>query len=228
MSVQLLERNVDRVMLIDDDAAVRHMYRYPVEELNLLPEEVSGPIWEVDDFIGSLSVGHDAVVCDYHLTMKNYSPVNGDVIVSKLYKRHMPAILCSRLSSVAEKVRALRRFIPVILAPQELSDETVLEGFAICLREFDGIFSGERRPWRTLVRVESCVSVNNDMLNLGVVVPGWNPHVVIACNVRRQDNAIFRDVEAVLHRGDLFRGFAQVNIGCEREQDVYIIDWTAD
>lgn len=228
MSLQLLERHVDRVMLIDDDAAVRHMYRYPVEELNLRPEEVEGPIWHVDDFVSSLSSGRDAVVCDYHLTMKNYSPVDGDVIVAKLYEKHMPAILCSRWAAVAEKVRGLRRYIPVILDPQELSDDSVREGFATCIREFEGVFSSDRRPWRTLVRVESCVKVSDDVLNLGIVVPGWNPHLVISCDVGRKTSAVFRNVESALDHGDLFRGYAQVNIGCEREQDLYIIDWAVE
>ncbi|MBR8034713.1 response regulator [Burkholderia vietnamiensis] len=228
MSLQILESNVDRVMLIDDDEAVRQMYRYPVEELDLVPEEVSGPIRQVDEFLGTLRAGHDAVVCDYHLTMKNYSPVDGDVIVAKLYRRCMPAILCSRYSAVAEKVRALRRFIPVILEPQQLSDESVREGFATCLREFSGDFSGERRPWRTLVRVERCVRVNNETLSLGVVVPGWNPHVAITCDVARQDSMVFDVIESTLGHGDIFRGYAQVNLGCDREQDLYITEWSVE
>ncbi|MGS0971546.1 hypothetical protein ACVCIH_30635 [Burkholderia glumae] len=215
-------------MLIDDDEAVRQMYRYPVEDLDLIPQEVDGPIRQVDDFLESLSRRHDAVVCDYHLTVKNYSPVDGDVIVAKLYRRNMPAILCSRYAAVAEKVRARRRFIPVILEPQQLSDESVRDGFAVCVREFGGSFSRERRPWRTLIRIERCSQVNNEILSLGVVVPGWNPHTVISCDVSRSENEIFSAIESTLNRGDFFRGYARVNLGCEREQDLYISEWSVD
>lgn len=226
MSLALADRIINTVRLIDDDAHVRAGYSYCVEDLNIAAEEISGPITDCGRLINLFDQNHDAVICDFNLKTKNYSTHNGDEIVSSLYARKIPAVLCTRWASdLPEPVRHRRRQIPVVLTPNDLTSESLREAFSICINEFSGEFSVLRRPWRTLVRVEGGEDVGGGHFRLNVVIPAWNPSIGLTFVVPTTGNAALSSI-CKQATSDIVRIFGQVNLGAEKEEDIYIDGWS--
>ena len=154
MSLTLLNKNIERVRLIDDDEDVRRGYIPHVEDMNLAINEEMGPIHDLGSLLATIH-GQDAVICDFNLKVKNYSSINGDEIVSGLYKSNIPAVLCTRNQPhLNEAIRRKRRYIPVVLSPNKMTHETIIHAFETCIAEFQGVFAAPRRPWRTMLRIE--------------------------------------------------------------------------
>jgi hypothetical protein len=227
LSLQLSDRVIERVHLIDDDPHVRHGYRYSVEDLELNADEVTGPIGSFDELLRSFDTTRDAAICDFQLTTKNYSNHNGDELVSRLYSRNIPAVLCTRWAGhLPDQVRYRRRSIPVVLNPSELSSDSIAEAFNTCTKEFAGNFADSRRPWRTLIRVESCERAGTTQLRLNVIIPAWDPQVGLTFVVPATDSDAIRHISERIGDGDVIRAFGQVNLGAETPDDLYIDQWT--
>lgn len=227
MSLALVDRTINTVRLIDDDASVRAGYRYSVEDLNIAAEEITGPITDFQGLISLFDRTHDAVICDFNLKTKNYSARNGDEIVSSLYAMQIPAVLCTRWAGdLPEPVRHRRRQIPVVLSPNDLSSDSLRDAFEVCVNEFSGEFSVLRRPWRTLVRVEGGEELGGGYFRLNVVIPAWNPSIGLTFVVPTLGNDVLSKICAQVTQQDIVRVFGHVNLGAEKEEDIYIDAWS--
>lgn len=226
MSLALKDRTVERVHLIDDDPTVRGMYKYSVEDLDLSVDEISGPIASFAALLDLFDQSRDAVICDLNLKTKNYSADNGDVIVSSLYRRRIPALLCTRWAGhLSDEVRYRRREIPVVLNPTDLSPEAIANAFQICAQEFTGVFSRERRPWRTLIRVESGERAGAGHHRLDVVIPAWDPEVALSFVVPSDGSSAIAEICGRVSEGQTIRVFGNVNLGAASPDDIYIDSW---
>ena len=129
--------------------------------------------------------------------------------------RRRPAVLCTAWEEAGvDEIRLFRRNIPCLLKPDELDPESFRRALELCIEEFEGHFRPSRYPSRTLVRVEDM-----DQDNAYVVLPGWNPQEVIRLTLR----AISPDVRAYVKVGA--RLHAHVNIGAERQEELYFDLW---
>ncbi|WP_186105604.1 hypothetical protein [Burkholderia gladioli] len=225
MSLQLIDRVIERVTLIDDDPSVRAGYRLHVEDLNLSSDEIEGPIGNVDDFIENLKKGANGIICDYHLKSRLYSQVDGDVLVSKMYQSKLPVVLCTRWDDAAASIRSRRRYIPIILKPDDLSDKSLRDAFETCVNEFRGVFAEQRRPWKALVRIESARAIAGDGFRLSVIVPAWDSSCGVEVDVVKGENSLFEGLVDDVLAGGIGRAFAQVNLGAESADDLFFSDW---
>lgn len=216
-------REISRVFLIDDDPTVREGYDEILYDLNVNKCEIV-KIPSLQDLISKSDL-HDGYVCDFQLTNTKYSPVNGDIIVSQLYKSKIPAVLCSRNAEMASTVRNLRHAIPCILDARDLNGDNVVTAFSTCIKEFSGKFAKHRRPWPTLVRIESIVLQTPEFSRVAVVVPGWDPHTMIEIDLMRAEMPFYENVIQTLAQGELFRLKASVNLDADGLKDIYIKDW---
>ena len=217
------DRNISRIFLVDDDPAIRGGYEDAIESLGVQTQDV-----ELVSSLGSLldmAGVNDGFVCDFHLNHSTYSPVNGDVIVSNLYERKIPAILCSRDAEAAHSVRGVRQSIPCILTARDFSPESVMRGFSECIKEFSGEFSKGRRPWEALIRFESLISVSGDGARVLLAIPGWDSDTIFEVDVFKRDIPFFDKLVGVLKAGDIFRCMSRVNLGADEMKDIYIKDW---
>ena len=164
MLAEIADTSIRRVRIVDDEQSVRDAYEYLVEELELEPIAVEGPL---------------------------------------------PAL---------DEIRPSRRFIPVMLRPDELDPASLVQGFQRCIDEFKGTFQSNRRPWRTLVRIEE---IDMDRQCLYLVVPGWNRNEVIRLRTSDLPKEIFERI------GDQKRFHAQINIGAEGSEELYFERWEA-
>lgn len=216
-------REISRVFLIDDDPDVREGYDGILYDLNVRKEEVT-KIRNVAELI-KFSDWHDGYVCDFQLTNTMYSPINGDVIVSSLYEKKIPAVLCSRNAEMVSSVRSLRHSIPCILDARDLNGDNVVAAFSTCIKEFSGTFSRQRKPWPALVRIENIVISGDGFARVAVVVPGWDPQTMIEIDVYPHQQEFYQLMVDTLNGGDIFRAMAKVNLDAEGLKDIYIKDW---
>jgi hypothetical protein len=221
MTLQLADISIDRVYIIDDDPNAREAYAYSVEDLNLQAVLAEGPLPALGEFIEHTRNSAEAAICDYKLNIRNYAAFDGAQSVTLLYQSQFPVILCTRYEIASiDEMRPYRRYIPVLLKPDELSPDNLIQGFERCIGEFRGEFRPQRRPWRTLVRVDS---VDYERSNLYIVVPGWDLNQVVSLHL---DDVPPIVRECVSRNQDRFH--ASVNIGAEGYEDLYFEAWETD
>lgn len=228
MSLALSDRTIERVCLVDDKEEVRAMYRYHVEDLSLTPNEVTGPIQSFEALISTFDAKRDAVISDFQLTSANYARQTGDWLVSRLYQKQIPAVLCTRWSGsgLPEEVRFRRRQIPVVLSPTDLHPDSIRSAFNLCTEEFSGRFSKVRKPWRALIRIEGAEANGSSHFRLAIVVPSWDPNIGLSYLVPNDAGEVLQRIAQRVSKGEIVRAFGQVNLGADSDIDVYIDEWT--
>lgn len=222
MALQLSNTRIERVLIVDDDENVRSSYEDPIVDCNLEPQSESGPIRSLQSYVESVVAnGVQAAICDHHLKKRDYSIVNGAELIAKFYQNRFPALLCTRWGDAQpEEIRRYRRFIPVLLSPDELDPESICGGLETCVREFDGELAVSRRPWRSMVRLEDFDPAVGPQQRVYVVIPSWNPNHVVTLFVENIPRPILETFVAGTNRV-----FASVNIGAESESELYFENW---
>lgn len=224
--MQVSDRRITKVSLIDDNPGVRASYRLQIEDMGLEAVEVRDPIRDVEHLLSSFDPISEGVICDFQLTARDYAPTNGGELASRIFLKGVPVILCSRYDDLAISVRRLRHLIPAIVDPNALTEETVQAAFTRCVNEARGVYTADRRPRRTLVRVETAEELDRERLRLGIVLSGWRPGVAMHIDVLRSDAPeAFQRVLAEVATADGSYLTAKVNLGAEHPNDLYFRDW---
>jgi hypothetical protein len=215
--VKISGREIRLVRIIDDDKQFRDSLADTVAEAHLEPVQESGPLGALSDFADRTARTAHAALCDHHLRRKNYySTFNGAEAVSALYKRQIPALLCTRWDQAnIEEIRGFRRFVPVLLKPSEIDPDSVVRGLAYCIDEFNGRFRQNRRPSRALVRVEDL-----DKQLVYIVVPAFAPDEVIRIFASDLPGGIKKAIE-----NGQRRFHAQVNLGADSHDQLFLESW---
>jgi CheY-like chemotaxis protein len=228
MSLKFGTREINNVEVVDDSPSARESLRYHLEELPVEANEVAGNITDVDSFIKTFDRTHSAVICDYNLTPKNYSKLNGDEIVSGLYKLSVPAVLCTKFHKyLPEPIRRRRRFIPVIIVPEDVEGAKLVSAFETCVSEFNGQFTAVRKPWRTVIRIEGgTLSDSAQYVQVNAVIPEWDSSSFIAFEWKIDQNRALQKVRDGILNGDVVRIFATVNVGANETNDLYVDEWS--
>ena len=220
--MQIEGTNLDRIAIVDDDKAVRDGYEDVVSELRLTPVAEEGPLPSFQEYLDILHTRADAAICDHHLKVKMYAQFNGAELVAGWYEREFPAILCTRFDRTdINDLRPRRKYIPILLNPQEMNPDTLLSGIEQIVREFKGEFKSIRKPWRTLIRIEE-VGADSNAGIIYVVVPAWDSKKVIS--LRLSD--LPSHVQDIVAPGR--RLHAQVNTGAESDIDLYFDSWETE
>jgi len=215
--MQVLSRRVDRVAIVDDDEFARESWAFTIEDADLEGVGEEGPLPSIDEFTAHVADTADAVVCDWQLKVSNYAQYNGEQLVASLYQSGIPALLCTRWDKArVDEIRSYRQYIPVLMRPDELNPDSLVDGLSTAIAELDGELQPERRPWRTLVRV---VEVYEDEGRAYVEIPAWPLSEIIT--LRLPDIPV--PIRQLMAAGS--RCHAKVNIGAERSEDLYFLDW---
>jgi hypothetical protein len=210
--------NLKSLAVIDDDATVRESYRHVANLARLEPQVWSSRIVNPLNRILANGLGADAALSDYQLTQSGYASFNGADLVAGLYKRNTPAVLCTRFDRAAiDTIRPLLRWIPVVLAPNELDPGSLMRSLRIAADELSGMFVSERRPWRSQVHFLYRDDVNNDAYF--VELPGWSRSETLKVRLSK----LPPDVAARVRDG--YRTFARANLGTEDVERIYLDEW---
>jgi len=219
MALNLAGKQVDTIKIIDDDDDVRETLSWTVEDANLTPIEVPGPLDALNEFIQKSIEEADAAICDHKLTKGSYATFNGAMAVAGFYSKKFPALLCTAYSKVdIITIRKFREFIPILIESDKVNPDNIAEGLEACINELKGKFSQIRKSWETLIRVED---VFRDTISetFDVILPGWNSREII----RLQLDMIPHQYRDKIQPG--FRFHAKVNKGAEDQSDLYFKDF---
>jgi CheY-like chemotaxis protein len=214
MSLQIADREIQNVLVVEDNSDARESYQYTLEDMELEPVLEAGPLGTLEAYIATIG-RYDAAICDHHLTESGYAHFTGARLVAEMNRRRQPAVLCTTWEgAVVDEIRRFRRNIPCLLKPGELDPESFRRALKQCIDEFDGCFLPSRYPSRTLVRVEEV-----DDANAYVILSGWNPEEVIRLTLK----TISPEMHPYLKAGARLHSY--VNIGAERQEELYFDQW---
>lgn len=209
--------SIQRVSIVDDMIEARETLLDEFRGL-LDAHALTGPFDSAESLIAAVKQYGDAAICDHHL-IANYAPCSGAVVVARLYDSRYPAVLRTMYGKAdVDLIRLHRRNIPVLMPPTDFEPDSFLRAWETCQREFAGEYAPDRRPWRTLVRIED-VAEDGVLPVVYVIIPGWNSREVI-----RLPRALFpTPLHSVVRAGERF--FAQVNKGAESQEELYFTDF---
>ena len=216
MALEILGKTVDKTLIIDDQPEAREIFAETLEEVSLTPLPDSGPLGEADAYLKkSIEGPANAALCDQFLHHRNYARFDGTELLKRFYENCFPAVLCTQYDELLDDIRSYRRWIPSLQRPHEMDGDGFLAGVRECLTEFAGGFRPAREPWRTQIKV---VDVREEEKRFFIEIPAWSSTVV---PLKYQGVPAF--ITAELREG--WRCRANVNLGAEALQDLYVCDW---
>jgi len=219
MSLILDGRHIEDVGVIDDSEDGRQTLSEELEDTDydFRPLPFTGPFQNVDELFGALAQRTQAVICDHRLSTRNFAPFTGAEVVSRCYREHFPSVLTTTYSGIGveiARIRLYRRYIPTLLTFSEATPDAIIKGWETCILEFRGHFRPSRKPWRTLVRVADKDDDYKEPI-LSVVIPAWNSDEKVSLLLSNVPD----DLQPHMTPGARF--YARVNIGAERQEDLY-------
>lgn len=215
MALVLSGTNISRVGVVDDSEDTRETISDELQDAHVEPRPFDGPFGTLNELIDTVTAGVDAVVCDHHLTPRNYAPCTGAEAVATWYASHFPAVLVTRYEKAEiEGIRRFRRSIPTLIPSDEANPDTIVKGFEVCIEEFNGRFIAPRKPWTNMFRVDD-VDESSRPAQVYVVIPGWQSDEAIRLTLDMFPEALREYVKPDE------RFFAVMNIGAQSQEDLY-------
>lgn len=221
---RILERLVERVLVVDDDPAERRGHTWLLEDGHFEPVPEDGPL-DGDPLKYAQRAALDgsdvqAALCDQRLGIRaNYATYLGSDIVRAWYHMSFPAVLCTRWEDAAiNDIRPLRRWIPALLNYDDLHEDpdNFVRACEECVHEFDVGFRAHREPWRAQIVV---ADVDDERRHFWFEVPSWEQSTLIRYRAEDVPEEIRESLQVD------YRLFAQVNLGAERHEDLYFDRW---
>ncbi|WP_147392097.1 hypothetical protein [Amnibacterium setariae] len=210
---------ISRIKVIDDNPDVRQDIALQVELLNRSVVEETGPLGSLDDYL-SRPQNADAAISDHQLKPSGYASFDGADLVASWYRVGFPAILCTSYERASvDRLRSLRRWLPVVLGPNDLDPDGLLEGIRLVQREIHGRFTPQRKPRRALIRFTEYLPDTNVIL---AKVPGWSAEAV-DIRVIELPEQWRTDPRRLEGR----RVFATANLEAQRFEDLYVTGWNS-
>ncbi|MBI2282445.1 MAG: hypothetical protein HYU71_01920 [Bacteroidetes bacterium] len=215
MAITLIDREITKIHVIDDDKDSRESYGLTVEEISVETVLQNDHVENVDNYLLTMG-GHDAVVSDHHLKKSSsYFPENGAHFISRCYEKHIPSVLVTKYETASyHEIRPFKKKIPVVLTPEQFNPDTLLSALQECINEFKGNLSQTRKTWRTLIRFDDV-----EEQSAKIILPSWN---------RNQGINLSMDEIPVELRHLLkpdFRVYAYVNLDAEDQHELYFENW---
>jgi DNA-binding NarL/FixJ family response regulator len=218
MARNICGQEVSRVKIVDDDTSAREGMIITVKDADLEPLPDAGPLPQLREFVLRAKRGADAVLCDHSLMRADYASFNGAEAVASLYNQKCPAVLCTRWSPAdIDAMRCFIRFIPALIVSDDISPDTIVDGIGRCIAEFRNEPASSRKPWRTLIRVETVERDRRPAL-FYVAISGWDSKQIVRLPL---------DLIPLEHRLAIepdFRFYASVNKGAETAEALFFSD----
>jgi len=209
--------------VVDDDMANAEMLVYKLEDLEfhaqVAPEMAVSHLAQATSFL--VKQRPAAVVCDHRLRDGGFD-YDGAALVAGLNRSGIPAVLVTQYldQDMHTSIRRFRRHIPVVLARDAVSSQTLASGLMRVQREIAGDVDLSRRPHHVLLEVEHVDNQSGEQV-IDVTIDSWRPgHAV------RLPAALVPGPYRTALRRYAFL-YAQVNIGAEEAEDLFIddIEW---
>ena len=212
--IAICGRQIERAFIVDDEPEARDAYEYVMEDMDIRPYQVTEELSDLGSFISSIASA-DVVLCDFHLKKHSYAPYDGDKLVADFFQAGVPAALCTSIAEAPIR-RDHLRYIPGLVRTSSPKPAELLLAWERCLQELAGQLEPERRPWRTLVRVDD---IDQERHCFYAVVPSWD----VRTKVRIDNDNLPHDLRDLIEPGRRFH--ALVNTGSDSPRDLFFDSW---
>ncbi|MEE3719691.1 hypothetical protein V2H45_23395 [Tumidithrix elongata RA019] len=216
LNYKLVGNGISKVVaIVDDDLETANDTRYDLEELGYQANIITGFHENVRILAQQIHESAYAAICDHKLRDGGLADFYGSELVACLYDLKTPSILISQYPDDKHStIGAYRRKIPIFLTRDEANSMSLKDGIEYCVSELGGKISRERKPHRTLVRVERVgKEFGEDVVEAFVV--GWRPRQAVRFPV----SLIPEEMRETLGKGS--RLVAYVNIGATKSEDLF-------
>lgn len=215
MAVQINGTSIGQVGVVDDSADARDTFSDELRDADFIARPFDGPFTTLEQLLQAVIGEADAVVCDHHLSPRNYAPCTGAEAVGHWYQERFPSVLVTRYEKAEiEEIRHYRRKIAALIPSDDASPDTIVKGFEICIGEFNNHFIPTRKPWMNMFRIDD-VEERSNPIQVYVVVPGWNSGEAIKLPLEMFPENLRQYVKPNE------RFFANMNLGAENQEDLY-------
>jgi hypothetical protein len=209
--------DISRVAVVDDDELGRDDLMDELRDRSFEPLTVGGAYGsDIDRLLADLlAQSPDFVICDHKLQPGGLATFYGLDVVRRLISARYPAMLVTMYQTTDRtrmELRAARDAVPVILARDAFKPERLERYVDIVRREVAGDPVDERRPHRTVIRVDY---VDEPSGNLDAMVPAWSPDHALTIPAA----CIGPHLRGRIKVGDHLAG--DVNIGAGLEDELY-------
>ena len=223
-----------QVAVIDDDADYALSTAGIVEEASLVPSIISEAEagfkrpHQLLNFVQASDC--TAVICDHRLSPKGLASFTGAEFVANAFDNSLPAVLLSTFAAIDgdTTIKLHRARIPSLITREDLDPHKIMDGLQRSESELAGNVTPERRPWRTLVRIES-VSKKVEAPAADAIVHTWKPLQAVRFPLEVIEEESIRQF---LMDNDSWpvRLFAEVNVGCNEANDLFFqnFEWAPE
>lgn len=210
------EHTISTVAVVDDEKGSRESLGWMLSDADLEMREVDGPLRDIDSAQESAFSAADALICDHHLSVRNYAVFAGAELVARSVRAGSLAILCTRfIGPDIDDIRPLLQYIPVVRRPDELNEPKELyRALVLCADELDGNAPPQRRLWRAQLVVDRV-----DDSSFDVSVPSWELEESIRLRLEDVPQRLRPHVKVG------FRTHVRTNLGAEEADQLFIESW---
>ncbi len=219
MLLTLNDKPIKRVAVVNDTAAARDEMAENIFEAGLEPVIHSSRLNSIDECIATITSKAEAAILEHHFKSDHYANFMGAEAVARLYRQHFPSLLVTAWADAdIDNIRLFRRYIPVLVESGQAESEIITQGFKLCINEFENHYSPDRRPWRTLIRIEEIDRVPI-LPMVYALVPGWDPRKIVKFPLSLIPENLQPTLETEPHL------FAKVNIGAAHHDELYFTEF---
>lgn len=204
--------------MVDDEPSSRSSLGWMLTDSDLEPVPLDGPLHELSETRDLVRARADALICDHHLSVRNYARFSGAELVAQSIRGGFPALLCTRfIRTDIDSIRPLLGWVPVIRTPDELNEPDELRAaLADCAAELAGERPPERKTWRTQLVVERVDSVDE---SFDASFPAWEIEETVRIRLQDVPTAIQPQIKIG------FRTHVSANIGARESDLLFVEEW---
>lgn len=219
MNLHAVLAPLSRVTVIDDDEDGCEEIMDILRDFSFEPSTVTGSfddrLYEMVDAIEALDPSF--VICDNRLRARQMAQFHGVSVVKELVARRRPAMLLTMYGSPDRlELRQSRFEVPVIVHRNSFAADRIGEYYEVCRREILEDPVDERKPHRSLIRIDSFA--NGPSPQIDVVVSAWRPEHAVSIPIE----CIAPELRDQLGEGAYLLG--NVNIGARHEDELFFHD----
>ena len=214
----LHDKLIRNIAIVDDREEARNSMSDMVQDAGFCPI----PCTEIKEhslgeFVSRIIRDSDGAVFDYQLSLGGFANFNGAAAVVHLYDKEFPAILLTQLTGYdSVEIVSKRKKIPYFADSHDVDASQIHEGFERCVRELKRDFPSDRRPYKTIVRVESIDLSEPHRRVIELAIPAWDTTELVTLPYDHVYDMINAELQPDMHL------VAEVNIGAECYQDLFV------
>ncbi len=176
MTTDLRALNLETIAVVNDDPDEAQSLGISIKTYGSSSVLFTSGFDNVDSFVNMIREKASGVLCDHRLSVRTDAKFSGAEAVAKCFGLKIPAILVSEYlnEDIYTTIRLFRRKVPVVIHRDNVTKQSIVEGFDNCLKEINNICPSYRKPRRAFVQIHR-LTEDSGIKIVEAFVPQWNP-----------------------------------------------------